>query len=122
MPIDPVSFLAGACFGVVLLLLPAPLLLFLRPWLRAFLSGAHVSLTQVIGMRLRGTPVDLLIDAYVTLVHSDFPEMTMHEVESQFLANKGRIMTSTDLVEAVRRGHGEFQSRLDKGLSLGQNT
>jgi uncharacterized protein YqfA (UPF0365 family) len=49
----------------VVLLSIAFFILFAIPWLRAFLHGKPVSLIQVVGMRLRGTPPSIVIDAYI---------------------------------------------------------
>ena len=45
--------------------------LVLRPWLRAFLHGAPVSIIHIVAMRLRGNPPRLLIDAYIALRRAD---------------------------------------------------
>ncbi len=77
--------------------------LVLRPWLRAFLHGAPVSIFHIVAMRLRGNPPWLLIDAYIALRRSDLG-VTMVDVENAFVDGRSRVLTSDDLVELVKKG------------------
>jgi hypothetical protein len=79
------------------------------PWLRVFLSGGRASLIGIIGMRLRGSPVRLVLDAYLALVQQG-KQVTLAEVESAYIANRARIFTPADLLgffprEAEARGN-----------------
>ena len=89
------SFVAG--FVVCL----AFKMLFVTPWLRAFFSGGQVSLMSILGMRLRGSPVNMLLDAHLSMIQSGEPSR-IRIVESTYIANKTRIHTTDDLVELVR--------------------
>jgi uncharacterized protein YqfA (UPF0365 family) len=71
-----------------------------RHWLRATTSGAPITLISVIGMRLRGSPPALVIDAYITLKRSGSPA-TISDVEGMYIDNRTRVRSSTDLVELV---------------------
>lgn len=70
----------------------------ISPWIRSFLSGGRISLFQVIGMRLRGSPASLIVDAHVSLLHRG-EAIRIQEVESRYLAHRGRIHSSRELVE-----------------------
>ena len=83
-----------AAFGIVLFFL------LLSPWLKCFLSGSGISAMHILGMRLRGTPVQLIADAHIALVQQGVA-VDHRRVESCYLANPGRIHSAHDLIEAV---------------------
>jgi uncharacterized protein YqfA (UPF0365 family) len=72
-----------------------------RPWLRAAANGAPLSFFSILGMRLRGNPPSLLIDAYVALQH-DGVNATIAEVEKTYIVNRGRVRTPSDLVDLAK--------------------
>ncbi len=74
----------------------------MRPWLRAALSGAPVTLVNTLGMRLRGTPAALVVDAYVQL-RARGVETSVAGVERIYLAQRQRVREPLDLVELVER-------------------
>ena len=76
--------------------------LFILPWLRAFMTDADVPLTQIIGMRLRGNPPVLLIDAYIVLKRQNV-SATIVDVEEVYIDSRTRVSSSSDLVELVKR-------------------
>jgi uncharacterized protein YqfA (UPF0365 family) len=94
------SFICGVIVGVVAVLVLFVLLRVFRPWLRAFLSRGEVSLATIIGMNLRGNPASLLIDAYLSLLHSG-QKTTIRTVESCYIVNKNRITDVETLVRLV---------------------
>ena len=72
-----------------------------RPWLRACLSGGHVPLMSVIGMRLRKSPAMLLVDTYLMMLHGG-EQTSIRTVESVYLANKNKVTDAESLAELVR--------------------
>ena len=78
----------------------------IRPWVRAFTSGAPVSFLSILGMRLRGNPPSLLIDAYGTLKRAGV-HATISEVELTYMDNRTRVRTSPDLVSLIQMKVGE---------------
>ncbi len=102
---DVESFLAGFIAGVAtvaVVLLPVGLVVWLaRPWLRMYFSGGKGSFIQLLGTRLRGTPL-WVVDAYVSLLHSG-EVVSLREVESCYIANRATILDARDLVERVRK-------------------
>ena len=72
-----------------------------RPWIQLTLTGGRCSLMQIIGMRLRGTPMSLLVEAYTSLLHSG-EKVKLMEVESIYLANRPKIASAQDLIACVR--------------------
>ena len=99
-PRDAIAFMLGLTVGIFLTVLFAFALRIVSPYFRAFLSGAPVPLITLIGMLLRGNPVNLLIDAHISLRHRGTPT-PIHEVESTYIAQRGKIMTSEDLVQLL---------------------
>lgn len=85
-------------------------MLIIVPWLKAITSGVPVSIFAILGMRLRGTPPALVIDALVQLRMRGV-ETTVREVETQYLAHQHRIRAPFDLVDVVEANLAE-QSRV----------
>ncbi len=92
-----VVFIAGIATSLVFLIL----FFLLRPWLHALFSGAAIPLARIIGMRLRGNPPKLLIDAYVTMIHAG-ETTSINDVESVYIANKSQAVDTDSLVRLVR--------------------
>jgi uncharacterized protein YqfA (UPF0365 family) len=72
-----------------------------RPWMRATASGAPISLISVLGMRLRGSPPLLVVDAYVLLKRSGV-DVSIADVEIAYIEYKTRVRSRDDLVELVK--------------------
>jgi uncharacterized protein YqfA (UPF0365 family) len=114
MPRGPVSLLreddmptelvivAFAVVGVFLFAVAALALLLIQPWLRGMLSGAPVMAVQILGMRLRGTPPNLLVDAFVQL-RARGRDVEIAEVERQYLAHRQRVREVIHLVDLVEK-------------------
>jgi len=102
-------YLALAAFvaGVGLILIFGLGLLFVRPWVRAFMSGAPIPIMSLLGMRLRGTPVRLLTDAYIQLRHRG-STATLADVEKLYIANRHRVRKAGDLIDFVERDAGKI--------------
>ena len=71
-----------------------------RHWIKAFMSGAPVSVFALIGMLLRGNPRALLVDAYIQLTHRGSPA-TIADVELAYIEQRHRVRNSHDLVSFV---------------------
>lgn len=83
---------AGGVFALLLLLLV------FRPWIKAALSACPVGLMNIVGIRLRGNPVNLLIDAHIILCKSGH-DIHMGIVECAYINNRRKIKTPEDLAE-----------------------
>jgi uncharacterized protein YqfA (UPF0365 family) len=73
-----------------------------RPWIRSALSGNPISMITILAMRLRGTPVWLLLDSYIQLRHRG-STATIAEGEHQYLANRSRIRNAPNLIDFVEQ-------------------
>ncbi|HUT31490.1 MAG TPA: hypothetical protein VMX13_16970 [Sedimentisphaerales bacterium] len=104
-----IAFALGVVVGAAALLCVLGILLIMRPWLRALLGGAlDVRFAHVVGMRLRGNPPMLLVDAYLKLLHSG-KRTTIQMVESCYIANKGRVPDVDTLVMLLPKFEQQVQ-------------
>jgi hypothetical protein len=91
--------------GAALLVFLAFLLAYfsvIRTWIKALLSGVPVSITDVIGMRLRGSPPAMIVDALIALKFQNVPA-TAADVEAAYLAHPGAVSGAAELVELVEK-------------------
>jgi hypothetical protein len=72
-----------------------------RPWLMARMTGAPVSIIDIVAMQFRGSPPSLLIAAYQTLLMQGV-KVSIGQVERSYIANRERVATAGDLVQIVR--------------------
>ena len=96
-----------AVVGVVLLVFFLIMFNFFFIWLRAFASGARVTFTQLIALRLRSVPVGLIVDTRITAVKSGL-EISIDELSSHYLAG-GNVEMVVQALIAARKA----QMRLD---------
>jgi uncharacterized protein YqfA (UPF0365 family) len=99
---NELAIVALAVGAVFLFAVAALALMLVQPWLRAMLSGAPVMAVQILGMRLRGTPANLLVDAYVQL-RARGRDVEVAEVERQYLAQRQRVREAIHLVDLVEK-------------------
>ena len=104
------AFSGGFCCGLSFVVFPILYFLVTTPWHKSFLTSAGVSALNILGMRLRGSPVALLVDTQIALVHSGY-QVNIRQVESAYLANRHRIVQPGDLYEIVKAGLEQIDSR-----------
>ena len=68
-----------ACFIVFLIFVP------MKVWFRAFVSGAHISMSKLVGMKLRKVNVSLIVEAYISARKAGI-EMDVEELETHYMA------------------------------------
>ncbi|MEX0322303.1 MAG: flotillin-like protein FloA [Puniceicoccaceae bacterium] len=84
---------------VVLLILS-----FLRVWIKAFSSGAPVSMFNLIAMKMfRRLPYSLIVDARIMAVKAGLP-ITVNEFETHYMAGGDIIQTISGLINAQKAG------------------
>ena len=98
-----VSLLASIVALVAILVVAAVFASLFAPWMRAFASGAPVMAIQLLGMRLRGVPPRLIVDALVMLVHRGYAHepARCYLAESIYLAQRVRIQSPDQLADMV---------------------
>ena len=98
--IDYVLYAMGA---VVLLVVAVLVLNFGMIYIRALFSGAKVTITELIALRLRRIPVGLIVDGRITAVKSGLP-ISIDELSTHFLAGGNVQMVVLALVAAKKAG------------------
>jgi uncharacterized protein YqfA (UPF0365 family) len=76
---------------------------FLRVWVRAWLSGARVSLLNLLGMKLRGVPPTLIVDARIRAVKAGL-DLGSDPLEAHALAGGNVINVVQALIAAEKAG------------------
>lgn len=64
---------------------------FIRTWIKAFFSGAHVSFLDLIGMFLRGVPREGIVRARIAAVQAGITDLDTRQLESVWLVGKNRF-------------------------------
>ncbi len=109
MPVFDV-FKLGAVVVLGLLVLVGFILVlnFFSVWIRALFSGARVTFTELIALRLRNVPVGLVVDNRITAVKSGLA-VTIDDLSTHYLAGGSIEMVVLALIAAQKAGiHLEF--------------
>ncbi len=95
----------AAIIGLVILLIILFIVgSFLSVWLKAYSSGAPVSMWNLIAMRyLRKLPYSVIVDARIMAVKAGLP-ITVNEFETHFMAGGDIIQTVSGLINAQKAG------------------
>ena len=96
MPFVNVLFILLAIVVVVLLSL---FFAFLKVWVRAWMSGAYISLFNLVGMKLRNVVPKLIVDARIRAVKAGLP-LDTDQLEAHFLAGGDVINVVQALIAA----------------------
>lgn len=96
--------IAGVVLLVIVLIIGVMFVLsFFTTWLRALLSGAAVSIPNLVAMRLRGVPYKLVVEARITAVKAGI-EISTEQIESHYLADGNIIETVQAMIAADKAG------------------
>ena len=77
---------------------------FLNLWVRALASKAHVSITNMIGMKLRRVPPALVVDALIRLKKAGLVEIDTDSIEAHYLAGGDILNVVNALIAADKAG------------------
>ncbi|MCD8283162.1 MAG: flotillin-like protein FloA [Opitutae bacterium] len=86
---------------IIALILFFIFLSFFSVWIRALLAGAHVSLQQLITMRLRRVPYALLVDTRITAIKAGI-HLSIDEIETHYLAGGDVLQTTQGIINAQK--------------------
>lgn len=100
LALQPILYIAG---GIILLVLFFIVASFFNVWLRAMLSGAPVSIIELLAMRLRSVPYALIVEARITAVKAGI-ELSSAEIETHYLAGGNVIETTQGIINAQKAG------------------
>jgi len=89
----------GIILFIVLILFIGVVLKFAGVWVRAYMSGATVTLWQLVGMSLRRIPPSLIVDARISLIKAGL-SVTVNNMESHYLAGGDVINVARALIAA----------------------
>jgi uncharacterized protein YqfA (UPF0365 family) len=105
---DALKLAAVVVVGLVLLIGFILVLNFFSVWIRALFSGARVTFTELIALRLRNVPVGLVVDNRITAVKSGLA-VTIDDLSTHYLAGGSIEMVVLALIAAQKAGiHLEF--------------
>lgn len=95
----------GAIIGLIVLVFGLFVVLsFLSVWLKAYSSGAPVSMWNLIAMRyLRKLPYSVIVNARIMAVKAGLP-VTVNEFETHYMAGGDIIQTVSGLINAQKAG------------------
>ena len=96
MPFINILFILLAIAVVILL---SVFFYFLKVWVRAWMSGAYISLLNLVGMKLRNVPPTLIVDARIRSVKAGL-SLTTDQLEAHFLAGGDVINVVQALIAA----------------------
>jgi uncharacterized protein YqfA (UPF0365 family) len=96
MPFINILFILLAIVVVILLSI---FFYFLKVWVRAWMSGAYISLLNLLGMKLRNVPPTLIVDARIRAVKAGLP-LNTDQLEAHFLAGGDVINVVQALIAA----------------------
>ena len=85
--------------GIAVLVLIGLFFYFLKVWVRALVSGARVSLFNLVGMKLRRVPPQLIVDARIRLVKAGL-NVDTNALEAHYLAGGNVINVVQSLIAA----------------------
>lgn len=87
--------------ALVILLVVIVFISFLRIWLKAMMSAVPIPIFRIIGIKLRGNPAHLLVDAHILLAKQNVPA-SLDETEFTYMENRNRVHSTEDLVRLVK--------------------
>ena len=96
---DPLQIFLVGLLIVVVLVGGLLMINFFTIWLRALFSGARVSITELIALRLRNLPVGLVVNVRITAIKSGIP-LTIDDLSTHFLAGGSIEMVVQSLIAA----------------------
>jgi uncharacterized protein YqfA (UPF0365 family) len=98
----------GAIVLLILLVFAIIMFNFFFVWLRAMSSGARVTFMELIGLRLRGVPVGLIVDSRITAIKSGL-DASIDPLSAHYQAGGNVQMVVLALIAARKAGiHLEY--------------
>lgn len=104
----PGMLILWGILALVLFIIVLVLANFLTIWIRALFSGAKVTFTELIALRLRRVPVGLIVDTRITAVKAGIP-VSIDDLSTHILAQGNIESVVLALIAAQKAGiHLEF--------------
>ncbi|MDZ4198697.1 MAG: flotillin-like protein FloA [Kiritimatiellia bacterium] len=102
--------------AIAVLVLVGVFIFFLKVWVRAWMSGARVSLFNLLGMKLRGVPPTLIVDARIRGVKAGL-NIDTDSVEAHFLAG-GNVINVVHALIAADKANIELSFQQAAAIDL----
>ena len=96
-----VAFLVILLF--ILLLFFVAFMTYFKPWLQAYMSGAQVSLFDLLGMSFRKIKISTIVDCRIMSVQAGFP-VSVNELQSGYLSGADVEMVTLAYIDAKKSG------------------
>jgi len=100
---EAMKIAAYGLVGVFALIVLVVLINFFSIWIRALFSGARVSYTELIALRLRTLPVGMVVDTRITAVKSGL-DISIDDLSTHYLAGGNIEMVVQALIAAQKAG------------------
>jgi len=98
-----VKIIGYGVVGVLALIIFVVLINFFSIWIRALFSGARVTYTELIALRLRTLPVGMVVDTRITAVKSGL-DISIDDLSTHYLAGGNIEMVVQALIAAQKAG------------------
>ncbi len=102
-PLNLITLVVGIVLIVVVLFVAFLLVNFVGIYVRAWISGAHVSLMNLVGMRLRRIPPSLVVNQRITALRSGL-DVSTAQLETHYLAGGNIEAVVRALIAAAKAG------------------
>src|SRR5919108_661280 len=115
-----VKLIGYGLVGVIALIFFVVLTNLFSIWIRALFSGARVTYTELIALRLRNLPVGMVVDTRITAVKSGL-DVSIDDLSTHHLADRGAIGGRHELdsvFRQLRRLQAFDQAGMDSGRRI----
>ena len=106
---NEMMMLVAAIMGLVFLVALAIFFTFLRLWIQAKLTGTPVSLLDIVRMKLRGLPAQLIVHTAIVLAQRKIA-VPVREIEDCYRNSGGDVTSATGLATLVLEKRREVAS------------
>ncbi len=101
---NPVITLLALLLVVIAIVFLSVFFYFLNVWIRALASKAHVSLWNLIGMKLRRVPPNLIVEAMIRLHKAGLISIATDSLEAHYMAGGDVLAVVNALIAADKAG------------------
>ncbi|MFI3167426.1 MAG: flotillin-like protein FloA [Bacillota bacterium] len=107
-----------AVFAFILLILVILVLSILpiSAWFRALISGAHIKLSRLVGMKLRKINMKLIIESYISAKKAGL-DISVDELETHFMAG-GNVLNVINALISAHSANITLDSQTAKAIDL----
>ncbi len=100
---NAVWIVLAAIAGLAFLVFMFVFFSFIRLWIQSLLTGADISIFNLLGMKLRKVNYDMIVNQKIALIQSDV-KVTTGDLESHFLARGNVPRTAAAVIAAHKAG------------------